>query len=112
MVSGEARPPAGARPERSPDDADGPSFEERLQELEALAERLKDGEVPLAEAVELFERGMKLARDLGAELARIERRIDIMINEPELTDGTPELEPFAEDDASRPATGEEEDIPF
>ena len=73
------------------------SFEERLHELEVLAERLKDGDVPLAEAVDLFECGMKLARDLGAELAKIERRIEIMINEPELADGEPQLEPFADE---------------
>lgn len=73
------------------------SFEERLHELEVLAERLKDGDVPLAEAVDLFECGMKLARDLGAELAKIERRIEIMINEPELADGEPQLEPFVDE---------------
>ena len=73
------------------------SFEERLHELEVLTERLKDGDVPLAEAVDLFESGMKLARDLGAELAKIERRIEIMINEPELVDGEPQLEPFVDE---------------
>lgn len=73
------------------------SFEERLHELEVLAERLKDGDVPLAEAVDLFECGMKLARDLGAELAKIERRIEIMINEPELEGGEPQLEPFVDE---------------
>lgn len=99
-------------PGPSPAGAHQPSFEERLQELETLAERLKDGQVPLAEAVDLFERGMKLARDLGAELAKIERRIEIMINEPELEDGEPELEPFADEDGG-PSRGEpRKDLPF
>ena len=90
-----------------------PSFEERLQELETLADRLKDGDVPLAEAVNLFERGMKLARDLGAELAKIERRIEIMINEPELTDGEPHLEPFAASDGEPQQRDESRhDLPF
>ena len=89
------------------------SFEERLQDLETLAERLKDGEVPLAEAVDLFERGMKLARDLGAELAKIERRVEIMINEPELADGEPHLEPFAAGDGEPPQRDESRhDLPF
>lgn len=94
---------------------DGPqrrrSFEERLRELETLAERLKDGEVPLAEAVELFERGMRLARGLGAELARVERRIEIMINEPELTGDAPLLEPFADHGPPPRGRGQEETPP-
>lgn len=80
----------------SPEAQGSLTFEERLQELEMLAERLKDGEVPLAEAVKLFERGMELARSLGTDLAKIERRIEIMINDPELNDGVPDLQPFSE----------------
>ena len=88
-------------------------FEERLQELETLSERLKDGEVPLAEAVDLFERGMNLARELSSELARIERRIEIMINEPELTDQPPKLEEFTDDQPDLPRDEDpEEDISF
>ncbi len=104
MASAGAPPPAG-----SPDGPQRPVFEERLQELEALAERLKDGEVPLAEAVDIFERGMQLARGLGAELAKVERRIEIMINEPELTDDAPLLAPFA--DGSPPPGGGQEAAP-
>lgn len=101
---------AGApTPGDPPADPQRPSFEERLQELEALAERLKDGETPLAEAVELFERGMRLARGLSAELAKVERRIEIMINEPELTDDAPQLAPFA--DGPPPPGGVEEQEP-
>ena len=62
----------------------------------------------MAEAVELFERGMRLARGLGAELAKVERRIEIMINEPELTDDAPQLAPFADDP---PPGGVEEQEP-
>ena len=102
----------GSGPGRPPDETRQPSFEERLQELETLAERLKDGEVPLAKAVDLFERGMKLARDLGAELAKIERRIEIMINEPELSDGEPHLRPFADEDLTPSRDEPRDDIPF
>lgn len=92
----DAAPPPAGSPDGPPDRPQRPSFEDRLQRLEALAERLKDGDVPLAEAVDLFERGMRLARGLGAELTKVERRIEIMINEPELADEAPLLEPFAD----------------
>lgn len=104
--------PDAGRPGPSPDGPQQPSFEERLQELETLAERLKDGEVPLAEAVDLFERGMNLARGLGAELAKIERRIEVMINEPELEDGEPDLEPFADDDGEPRRDEPRDGLPF
>lgn len=77
------------------------SFEDRLQEVETLAERLKDSELPLTEATDLFERGIKLARLLSDELAKIERRIEIMTNDPELTEATPDLELFPESDAKK-----------
>ena len=37
------------------------SFEEALAQLEALVARLEEGQLPLAEAVEHYERGMGLA---------------------------------------------------
>ena len=77
------------------------NFEDRLQEVEALAERLKDAEIPLTEATNLFEHGMKLARLLSNELAKIERRIEIMTNDPEITDDTPDLELFSESEVSK-----------
>jgi exodeoxyribonuclease VII small subunit len=59
------------------------SFEERLSRLEALSEKLRSGNLPLEEAVSLFEEGMRLARELEKELGRIERKVEILINEPE-----------------------------
>lgn len=113
MVDPGTRSPDDGQPGPSSDGTHRPTFEKRLQELETLAERLKDGEVPLAEAVDLFERGMKLARDLGTELAEIERRIEIMINEPELADGEPQLEPFADEDGEPQQRDESRhDLPF
>ena len=74
----------------------GASFEERLQELNSLADRLKDGEIPVPAAVNLFERGMILARQLGTDLEKIERRIEIMINEPEDEEQPPKLKRISE----------------
>ena len=40
------------------------SFEDRLARLEQVAESLKDGKIPLEEAIALFEEGSKLAKTL------------------------------------------------
>ncbi len=36
------------------------SFEERLKRLEELSEQIKEGDLPLENAVTLFEEGIKL----------------------------------------------------
>jgi exodeoxyribonuclease VII small subunit len=75
------------------------SFEERLARLESLSEKLRSGNLPLDEAVSVFEEGMRLARELEKELSKIERKVEILINEPEKKGGKtvePELKLFPE----------------
>ncbi len=57
-------------------------FEDRLSRLEELAEKLKEGKLPLEEAIALFEEGVKLAKSLEKDLNRIERRVEILTQEP------------------------------
>ncbi len=38
------------------------TFEESLQRLEGIVEKLEGGEVPLAESLKLYEEGIKLAK--------------------------------------------------
>jgi exodeoxyribonuclease VII small subunit len=80
------------------------SFEERLGRLETLSEKLKGGKIPLEEAVSVFEEGMKLARELEKELGRIERKVEILVNEPEKKKGAavePDLQLFPELDEEK-----------
>ena len=56
-------------------------FEERLERLENLAARLREGKIPLEEAMALFEEGMKLAKSLEKDLSRVERKVEILTNE-------------------------------
>jgi exodeoxyribonuclease VII small subunit len=73
------------------------SFEERLNRLENLSEKLREGKIPLEEAVSIFEEGMKLAKDLEKELSKIERKVEILVNEPEKRGGSgSESEPLLE----------------
>ncbi|HOV63595.1 MAG TPA: exodeoxyribonuclease VII small subunit [Spirochaetia bacterium] len=70
------------------------SFEERLKRLEELNEKLKAGSIGLEEAVGIFEEGIRLAKGLEKDLAKIERRIEILVNEPEKPEDKPNLELF------------------
>jgi len=60
---------------------DETSFEESLDELEALVDRLERGQLLLDESLELFERGMKLARMCNRKLSKAERKIELLIEE-------------------------------
>ncbi len=70
------------------------SFEERLQRLEEINEKINEGEIPLEQAVAQFEEGIKLAKGLEKELSKIERKIEILVNEPETAEEEPNLELF------------------
>jgi exodeoxyribonuclease VII small subunit len=72
------------------------SFEERLDRLEEISEKMQKGNIPLEEAVDLFEEGIKLSKGLEKELSKIERRIEILVNKPDNPEDKPELELFPE----------------
>ena len=73
-------------------------FEERMARLEELSEKIKSGDLPLEEAVAVFEEGIRLAKSLEKELAKIERKVEILINKPEEKDEKPEMELFPDYD--------------
>jgi exodeoxyribonuclease VII small subunit len=73
-----------------------PGFEQRLQRLERLAEKLRQGSIPLEEAVALFEEGMKLSKTLEKDLSRVERRVEILTREPIAEEEEPGLALFPE----------------
>lgn len=57
---------------------ESPAFEEALEELEAIVERMEDGEPSLEESLKLFERGMDLTRSCQKALDDAEQRIRIL----------------------------------
>ncbi|MEX2442871.1 MAG: exodeoxyribonuclease VII small subunit [Alkalispirochaeta sp.] len=69
-------------------------FEHRLQRLEEIAEKLRDGSIQVDDAAELFEEGVKLARALDKELQRIERRVEILAKQPVDEETPPSFELF------------------
>ncbi len=70
------------------------NFEERLSRLEELSAAIQGGELSLEEAVSMFEEGIKLARGLEKELSRVERKVEILMNQPESPVDSPEPQLF------------------
>jgi exodeoxyribonuclease VII small subunit len=56
-------------------------FETRLERLEEIATKLRDGTVRIDSAAALFEEGMTISRGLEKELRSMERRVEILVNE-------------------------------
>ena len=54
------------------------SFENGMQELEALVEKLSNGELPLEEAIALYEQGTQLHAQLEDLLAQQKKRIEMI----------------------------------
>ena len=67
------------------------SFEAGLERLEAIVKQLEHGELELERALDLFEEGTSLNRDLGRKLEAAEGRIEILLRE---RDGGTKTEPF------------------
>ena len=55
------------------------SFEEALNRLEDVVENLESGQVPLEQAIDLFQEGMKLAKRCHLKLDHIEQKIEILL---------------------------------
>ncbi|HAE21137.1 MAG TPA: exodeoxyribonuclease VII small subunit [Spirochaetaceae bacterium] len=70
------------------------NFEERLKRLEELAERIKEQDLALEEAVSVFEEGVKLSKGLERDLEKIEGKVEILLNQPASSEDKPELELF------------------
>ncbi|EHI75524.1 exodeoxyribonuclease VII small subunit [Streptococcus criceti] len=51
------------------------TFEENLQDLEAIVTKLENGDVPLEEAIAEFQKGMVLSKDLQKTLEDAEKTL-------------------------------------
>lgn len=68
------------------------TFEERLERLEMLGEQIRKPDIPLDEALNSFEEGIKLARALEKDLEKIESRVEILMSGSEVkAEESPEL---------------------
>ncbi|MBN2206082.1 MAG: exodeoxyribonuclease VII small subunit [Candidatus Aminicenantes bacterium] len=79
-------------------------FEKAMADLERIVDKLETGDLPLNESLALFEKGVKLARGLREELAKAEKKVEILLKDEE---GGLRREPF-EPDAGEGESGDEE----
>lgn len=75
------------------------NFEKALAELEQAVEKLETGGLSLTESLGLFEKGVRLARYLRAELEKAEKRVELLIKDEK---GNVRREPFSLDDEEKP----------
>lgn len=69
------------------------TFEHALQQLEAIVQKLENGEVPLEESMQYFQEGIELSSFCNQTLQNAEETMTKLMTEND------ELEVFAEEDA-------------
>lgn len=68
-------------------------FERALEELEALVERMEQGDLSLEDSLQSFERGIALTRLCQKALQDAEQKVEILTGK----DGDARVEPFEAD---------------
>jgi exodeoxyribonuclease VII small subunit len=56
-----------------------PDFEQSLGRLEEVVRKLEGANLPLDDAMKLFEEGMQLSRDCQKQLEQAEARVEILL---------------------------------
>ena len=67
------KPPEKTNPVKSID------FEQSLTELEALVQKLEQGDVPLEDALKTFERGVALTRQCQTALRSAQQKVEVLL---------------------------------
>ena len=57
------------------------SFEHSMQELESLVSKMEQGDLPLEDALQSFERGIQLARHSQQKLKDAEQKVQILTSQ-------------------------------
>ncbi len=58
-------------------------FETKLNRLEEINSRINSNEIDIEEAMTIFEEGIKIAGNLQKELDKMERKVEILVNQPQ-----------------------------
>ena len=60
-------------------------FEEALEKLSALVEKMENGDLSLEESLKIFEEGIKLSKDCQNALSNAEKKVQALLLEEEQT---------------------------
>ena len=60
---------------------EGPGFEEGMKSLEGIVARLEQGNLPLEQSLDAFEKGIHLLRALHEKLGEVERRVEVLVRD-------------------------------
>ena len=71
------------------------SFEECLEALEKVVERIESGELSLEDSLATFEDGVRLVRSCNRKLNDVERRIEVLTKD---SDGRARLQELVDDE--------------
>jgi exodeoxyribonuclease VII small subunit len=69
-------------------------FESALEELEALVEKMEQGDIRLEESLQHFERGIQLTRQCQQALQAAEQKVNILLEKGHST----EIKAFSDED--------------
>lgn len=58
-----------------------PTFEEAMEQLEQIVEKLEEGDVPLEEAISIYKKGMELSKLCHDKLKNVEEQLTEMITD-------------------------------
>ncbi len=84
-------------------DQEKQKFEEALEELEKVVERLESGELSLDDSLAAFEEGVRLVKYCNQKLNEVERKIELLVKDKE---GKLQLEPLTRAGDEDPGTEE------
>ncbi len=57
------------------------TFEQALEQLETIIERLEEGDIPLEEALEIYQKGMNLSKVCHDKLKNVEEKLTKVLTE-------------------------------
>ena len=58
-----------------------PKFEDCIQRLETIVQQLEKGDIPLEQALKLFEEGIQLSQSCRKDLEEAEGKVEILLRQ-------------------------------
>lgn len=78
-TSGASAGASSATPAAHAAPAPAPAFEQSLSQLESLVGQLESGDLPLDQALQTFEQGVRLTRECQAALSAAQQKVQLLL---------------------------------